>query len=556
MPSTNGHSPKTAILYARVSTEEQARSGYSLAQQIEALKAYAARESFESLGEVTDPGQSGASLERPGMDRVRDLVAAGGVAMVLAQDADRITRDPIHRAFLDEEMERFGTQLVALDDWGDNSHEGELLRYMKGWVSKGERLKTAERMRRGKLQKVREGKLVASGAPNYGFRYNATRDGYEVDEDAMKTVRRIFRMVGVERRTLHDVCGTLRREGVPTPGGRKLWSPTFVRNVVKNDVYRAHAPEEVREVVTEQVASALDPEGRYGLWWYNKYRIQSRQTTKSGPDGRQYRRKKTTTQKPKDEWIAVPVPDAGVPREWVEAAREIISNNRKPSFNGRRFWELSGGIAWCGMCRARLETSSVQARNKVDRHFYYRCWRRQKFGSDGCPHPSNYPAHKIESAVWEFVSGLLKDPERLQAGIDEMIERERKILRGDPDQQAKAWAEKLDEVNRQRARAQDGYLAGAFEIDELRAKLAALEEIQETARREIEALSRRRERIEELERDRDTLLGYYARLVPEKLDALAPEKRHRVYKLLQLRVELRPDAEPVISGVFTDALGV
>jgi site-specific DNA recombinase len=79
MPSVYGHGPKRAILYARVSTDEQARNGYSLAQRLEVLRGYAEREGYEVLGEVQDPGQSGASLERPGMDRVRDLVAAGGV---------------------------------------------------------------------------------------------------------------------------------------------------------------------------------------------------------------------------------------------------------------------------------------------------------------------------------------------------------------------------------------------------------------------------------------------------------------------------------------------
>jgi site-specific DNA recombinase len=83
---------KWAILYARVSTDEQARSGYSLAQQIEALREYASAEGYEVLEEVVDPGYSGATLERPGMDRVRDLVAAGGVSVVLAQDRDRIAR--------------------------------------------------------------------------------------------------------------------------------------------------------------------------------------------------------------------------------------------------------------------------------------------------------------------------------------------------------------------------------------------------------------------------------------------------------------------------------
>src|SRR3712207_1549672 len=100
MPSTNGHCLKRAILYARVSTDEQARSGYSLTQQIEALREYAGREGYEILEEVTNPGQSGTSLERPGMDRVRDLVAAGGVSAVLAQDRDRFAREPAYHYLL------------------------------------------------------------------------------------------------------------------------------------------------------------------------------------------------------------------------------------------------------------------------------------------------------------------------------------------------------------------------------------------------------------------------------------------------------------------------
>src|SRR3954463_5396540 len=105
MPSTNGHGPKRVILYARVSTKEQARSGYSLAQQMEVLRSYAAREGYEVLEEIADPGQSGASLERPGMDRVRDLVAAGGVSVVLAQDRDRFAREPAYLYLLRKELE-------------------------------------------------------------------------------------------------------------------------------------------------------------------------------------------------------------------------------------------------------------------------------------------------------------------------------------------------------------------------------------------------------------------------------------------------------------------
>jgi site-specific DNA recombinase len=122
----NGRDAKRAILYARISTDEQARSGYSLSQQLEALKEYAAREGYEILDEVTDPGKSGATLDRPGLDRVRDLVAAGGVTVVLAQDRDRFAREPAYLWVLREELMEHGCKLRALNDRGDDSPEGML----------------------------------------------------------------------------------------------------------------------------------------------------------------------------------------------------------------------------------------------------------------------------------------------------------------------------------------------------------------------------------------------------------------------------------------------
>src|SRR5829696_2807157 len=194
MPSTNGHGPKKAILYARVSTDEQARSGYSLAQQLEALRAYAEREGYEILEEIQDPGQSGASLERPGMDRVRDLVAAGGVAVVLAQDRDRFAREPAYHYLLRREFKEHGTKIRALNDRGDESPEGELTDGILDQLAKYERAKMTERTRRGKLKKAREGKVIATMKPPYGFRYNEARDGLLIYEPERVVVERIFRL--------------------------------------------------------------------------------------------------------------------------------------------------------------------------------------------------------------------------------------------------------------------------------------------------------------------------------------------------------------------------
>src|SRR5829696_4663055 len=165
MPSPKGHGPKRAILYARVSTDEQARTGYSLAQQIEALRQYVAREGYEILEEVTDPGQSGTSLERPGMDRVRDLVHAGGVSVVLAQDRDRFAREPAYHYLLKREFEEHGCKLKALNDRGDYGPEGELTDGILDQLAKFERAKIAERSRRGKRRMASEGKVIAVPSP-------------------------------------------------------------------------------------------------------------------------------------------------------------------------------------------------------------------------------------------------------------------------------------------------------------------------------------------------------------------------------------------------------
>ena len=144
MPSTNGHGPKRAILYARVSTDEQARSGYSLSQQLEALHEYASREGYEIVEEIEDRGYSGATLARPGLDRVRDLVAAGTASIVLAQDRDRFAREPAHGWILREELAKHSCQLHALNDRGDDSPEGMLTDGILDQLAKYERAQVAK----------------------------------------------------------------------------------------------------------------------------------------------------------------------------------------------------------------------------------------------------------------------------------------------------------------------------------------------------------------------------------------------------------------------------
>src|SRR5215207_8136744 len=93
---------------------------------------------------VKDAGQSGASLERPGMDRVRDLVSAGGVSVVLAQDRDRFAREPAYHYLLRRDFEEHGCELRSLNDRGAGSPEGELTDGILDQLGKFERAKTGQ----------------------------------------------------------------------------------------------------------------------------------------------------------------------------------------------------------------------------------------------------------------------------------------------------------------------------------------------------------------------------------------------------------------------------
>ena len=157
------------------------------------------------------------------------------------------------------------------------------------------------------------------------------------------------------------------------------------------------------------------------------------------------------------EWIAVPVPDSGIPREWIDATREAIKDNRRPSANSDRVWELSGGMLFCDECGNRMSVhTSVNHWNGAEvRYFYYRCPKRQRHGLEACAHNTHYRAAEREAQVWEFVSRLLRDPERLRAGLEEMIESERAVSRGDPQREITLWLEKAAEAERKRSGFQD-----------------------------------------------------------------------------------------------------
>lgn len=540
----------SAILYVRVSTDEQADSGYSLRQQLEALRAWCKLEGYKILEEVEDPGHSGAYLERPGLDRVRDLVEDGGVAVVVAQDADRITRDPIHRGFLDTEFERFGTRLIALDDWGDDTHEGELLKYMKGWVSKGERLKTAERMRRGLNRKVAEGKVIRGNQAPYGFAYDEHGEALVVSEPEMRVVRRIYRWVAAEGLSLGEVQRRLNGERLPSPTGGK-WNRSTVRNLLLAELHRPLSVEEVAAsgLVSQEVVRTLDEERIYALWCWNRKKVT--RWRERGEDG-EYRNRVQNTARPREEWsaVAVDITEAELSRDLVDAAREQLASNerRPPSTRAMRFWQLSGGMLRCAECGNGFAVHTVHQGGKI--RPYYRCYTRYNSGLDACTNRRNLRAPELEEAVWEAVLALLSNPHRLLRQYEEHMERQRRQMRGDPDREAQSIVEQLQKLERRRSGYLDLAADGDMDREILRAKLAEVNERSDGLQKALREAQARQDALRQPEINYAHLNSLLLQMNEIDLGITPMESRPKLYKALQLKAHVDADGQVRLSGVF------
>jgi site-specific DNA recombinase len=359
--------------------------------------------------------------------------------------------------------------------------------------------------------------------------------------------------------SVFGVSQALMREGVPAPAGGENWNHNAIRRIVLSDLYRPHTFEEVRAMVSPEVAAKLDPSESYGIWYFNTKRTLRNHVAKMGTNGKEYAEQQRFRVKPRDEWIAVPVPlddDYGIPRPLMDDAREAMRSHARNYYKkSSRDWELSGGVLFCAHCGRRMSFANVK-RKTGKRTAYYRCQGHRKNGhKEACPSARHYRAEELEDRIWRFVHGLLTDPERLRAGLDAMIEERRGTLRGDPGKTADVWLDKIADVDRRRARAQDLAIEGLLSPDELRARVAALEDTRETARRELDTLKDRKQEVENLERDRDALLAQYAEMVPGGLETFGPEVRRWVYKLLRLNVFADQDGSLSATQMF-DGTGV
>ena len=164
-------------LYVRVSTSRQ-QQAQTIEQQLERLRTHVAGQQEWHLADehiYRDDGYSGARLNRPGLDRLRDQAALGSIELVLVTAPDRLARKYVHQVLLVEELRGHGCQIEFLDrPMSDDPHD-QLLLQIRGAVAEYERSLIADRMRRGRQTKMRSGLLLPWTIAPYGYMLDPER---------------------------------------------------------------------------------------------------------------------------------------------------------------------------------------------------------------------------------------------------------------------------------------------------------------------------------------------------------------------------------------------
>ena len=229
-------------IYVRVSTNRQTQA-QTIEQQVERLRRHldTLGESLSAASIFRDDGFSGANLNRPGLDRLRDRVKGGVVDRVFLTSPDRLARNYVHQMVLIEQWERCGCNVEFLDRPMSQDPHDQLLLQIRGAVAEYERVLIAERMRRGRQMKLKAGALLPWTVSPYGYRSAPDRprdpSGVQIEPIEGTVVQELFARYLEEQGTLLSLAKHLLQLGLPSPRGRQRWSVASIRGLLINPVY-------------------------------------------------------------------------------------------------------------------------------------------------------------------------------------------------------------------------------------------------------------------------------------------------------------------------------
>jgi site-specific DNA recombinase len=439
--------PMEVALYARVSTPRQQQQ-QTIEHQLSRLCDHVATHPEWHVAEehiYRDEGYSGAKLNRPGLDRLRDRAAMAAFECVLITAPDRLARNYVHQMLLVDELTQRGCRVEFVERPMSEDPHDQLLLQIRAAVAEYERTLIAERMRRGRQAKLRGGQLLPWTRAPYGYLLDPERprDPSRVCIEPVQAavVEQMFAWYTDSQQSvsLYEVAKRLSEAQIPTPKGGKRWNVASVRGILRSPTYTGVAYSgRSQPVPARRRKSALQPVGSG----------QSQQPA------------------PMDAWIAIPVP-AIISQETFEAAQHRLERNVQMARRNNTAHEyLLRGLVSCAQCRL-----TCTGRTLTPGYHYYVCQGRtdslRAVRGDRCT--ARYaPAHALDELVWQDLCRVLREPAlithelaRAQMGewLPQALHARRQTLR-----------DVLAQLERQQARLLDLYLAEVIERAEFERK--------------------------------------------------------------------------------------
>ena len=514
-------------IYGRVSTSHQV-DHQTIEQQFERLTA--AVHARAADGWVIDPthvfrddGYSGAVLARPGLDRLRDAVKGCEVDRVLITAPDRLARNYVHQMVLMEEWAQAGCAAEFLDrPMSDDPHD-HLLLQIRGAVAEYERTLIAERMRRGRLAKLRSGGLLPWTYAAYGYRTSPDRPrdprGVTLDPAEAAVVAELFALYREPGTSLMRLAVHLDARGVPTPSGRPRWSSPTVRGILRNPTY------------TGQVYAQR-----------TQYRAPTHRRSATHPIGRPHG---TAVSQPADSWLLVgQVPAVVSQAHFDEVQTKLATNRSFARRNNTAHPYLLRALVSCGHCGLACTARAINKRN-----LYYLCNGKghSTYSHRATCCPARYtPASQLDELVWKDLCALLAEPVPLAVAVErahggawlpqELLARRETLRRAQAH------------LSQQLERLTDAYLRAVFPLDEYERRRRDLEQRMRALAGQEELLRHDVARRQQLAGVAASLEAFRAR-VQHGLAAASFEQRRQLVLLLIDRV-IVTDAEVEIRYVL------
>lgn len=449
---------KRAIIYVRVSTDEQAK-GYSLQTQIDGCRHYAEEMDY-AIAATFQEDYTGTSLDRPALNEMREYLGLDKtVTILIVYDLDRIARKSVHQMILEEELHSFGVTVEYVIGRYDDSDEGRLQKQIRASIAEYEKAKILERSKRGKRGKAQSGFVLVGSRPPYGYKVNSEphKAWLEIDDDEAKIVRLVFQwyLYGDENElplSMNAITVKLTELRFPTRGDKfsyvakksdpGVWSSPMIRHILRNETYT-------------------------GTWHYGKTKIIS--------DGKEHSRKAKSKRglgkqvpRSRDEWVSVIVPTIITQRDF-ELAQKKIQKNSKDSIRSAKHEYLMGRRLKCSKCNY-----SYVGRTRREHNTYYYCKGKEQKPISLCSMP-NFRADMIEETVWNWLRGLIENPSNISDGLRNM-QSETMTANSRIVGQIEIIDQQLDDLKNQQNKLLDLFLNGDFPkslIDERKMKIDA-----------------------------------------------------------------------------------